>query len=55
GKFEEIGGVKCYVGTPTGDYAKDKVVLFLCDAFGFPLINNKVTYEAQFEYACSWD
>ncbi|OAX43193.1 hypothetical protein K503DRAFT_766074 [Rhizopogon vinicolor AM-OR11-026] len=42
GQIEMIDGVKCYVGTPTVDYSKDKVVLFLPDAFGIELINNKV-------------
>ncbi|KAI0731408.1 alpha/beta-hydrolase [Earliella scabrosa] len=42
GKIEQIGGVECYVGTPTGDYPKDKVVLFLSDVFGIPLVNNKL-------------
>jgi len=42
GQIEIIGGVKCYVGTPTIDYPKDKVVLFLPDAFGLGLINNKL-------------
>ncbi len=43
GKIEKIGGVECYVATPTGEYPKDKVVLFLTDVFGIPLINNKVS------------
>lgn len=42
GKIEQIGGVECYVATPTGDYPKDKVILFLTDVFGIPLPNNKV-------------
>ncbi|EMD39197.1 hypothetical protein CERSUDRAFT_112874 [Gelatoporia subvermispora B] len=42
GKFEKIGGIECYVGTPTIDYPKDKVVLFLTDVFGPPLNNNKL-------------
>jgi hypothetical protein len=42
GKFETIGGVQCYVGTPTGDFPKDKVLLFLTDAFGIELVNSKV-------------
>jgi len=42
GQIEMIGGVKCYVGTPTVDYSKDKVVLFLTDAFGIELINNQL-------------
>ncbi|KAJ6605465.1 dienelactone hydrolase [Mycena vulgaris] len=40
GTFEHIGGVKCYVATPTVDYPKDKVVLFLTDVFGLALPNN---------------
>jgi len=42
GKVEKIGGVDCYVGTPQGDYAKDKVVLFLPDVFGIHLINSQL-------------
>lgn len=42
GTLEKIGGIDCYVGTPKGDYAKEKVVLFLSDAFGLDLVNNKV-------------
>jgi len=39
GKWEEINGVNCYVATPSGDYPKDKVLLFLPDIFGPQLIN----------------
>ncbi|KAG6330055.1 hypothetical protein ID866_9033 [Astraeus odoratus] len=39
GKTEFIGGVRCYVGTPSGEYAKEKVVLYLSDVFGINLIN----------------
>ena len=42
GTWEEIGGVKSYVATPTIDYPKDKALLFLTDVFGLPLPNNKV-------------
>lgn len=42
GTFEKIGGVNCYVATPSGDYPKDKVVLFLTDVFGIILINNQL-------------
>ncbi|KAI0766654.1 alpha/beta-hydrolase [Trametes elegans] len=42
GKIEYIGGIECYVGTPSGEYAKDEVVLFLSDVFGIPLVNNKL-------------
>ncbi|KAI0369103.1 hypothetical protein BV20DRAFT_1053402 [Pilatotrama ljubarskyi] len=41
GNIQQIGGVECYVSTPAGDYPKDKVVLFLSDVFGIPLVNNK--------------
>jgi hypothetical protein len=37
-----IGGVACYVATPTVDYPKDKVILFLPDVFGIELNNAKV-------------
>ncbi|KII89766.1 hypothetical protein PLICRDRAFT_39931 [Plicaturopsis crispa FD-325 SS-3] len=40
GRMETIGGVRCYVATPSTDYAKDKVVLFLTDVFGLDLNNN---------------
>lgn len=43
GKIEQIGGVESYVAIPTGDYPKDKVILFLSDVFGIPLINNKAS------------
>ncbi|KAF5383661.1 hypothetical protein D9615_003789 [Tricholomella constricta] len=39
GKWETIGGVNSYVATPTVDYPKDKVVLFLADVFGPQLPN----------------
>ncbi|GLB43348.1 putative dienelactone hydrolase family protein [Lyophyllum shimeji] len=39
GTWKEIGGVNCYVATPTIDYPKDKAVLFLTDVFGPQLIN----------------
>ncbi|TFK39472.1 chlorocatechol-degradation protein [Crucibulum laeve] len=39
GKWEKIGGVDCYVGVPTIDYPKDKVVLYLADVFGAQLSN----------------
>ncbi|KAJ3984931.1 dienelactone hydrolase endo-1,3,1,4-beta-D-glucanase [Lentinula detonsa] len=39
GQWENINGVESYVGTPTGDYQKDKVLLFLCDVFGPQLPN----------------
>ena len=42
GKWEDIGGVDSYVATPAGDYSKDKVVLYLPDAFGAQLLNAQV-------------
>jgi uncharacterized membrane protein YczE len=42
GKIEAIGGVKCYVATPTGEYARDTVVLFLPDVFGLEFVNSQV-------------
>ncbi|KAJ6568382.1 dienelactone hydrolase endo-1,3,1,4-beta-D-glucanase [Mycena vulgaris] len=42
GKIETIGGIECYVATPTVDYPKDKVLLFLTDVFGLDLVNNKL-------------
>jgi len=42
GKIEQIGGVECYVATPSGDYPKDKVVLIMTDVFGLALVNNKL-------------
>ena len=43
GKWEKIGGIDSYVATPTGDYAKDKIVLLLPDIFGPQLINSQVS------------
>ncbi|KAI0766664.1 alpha/beta-hydrolase [Trametes elegans] len=42
GQTTTIGGVESYVATPTGDYPKDKVVLFLTDVFGLKLDNNRL-------------
>ncbi|KAH7926429.1 hypothetical protein BV22DRAFT_1104339 [Leucogyrophana mollusca] len=41
GKIETIGGITCYVGTPAGDYPKDKVILYIADAFGIDLFNTE--------------
>ncbi|KAF5346402.1 hypothetical protein D9758_012752 [Tetrapyrgos nigripes] len=41
GELKRINGVDCYVATPEGDYPKDKVLLFLPDAFGVAQ-NNKL-------------
>ncbi|KAJ7708656.1 Alpha/Beta hydrolase protein [Mycena rosella] len=42
GEMVEIGGVQCYVAMPNVEYPKDKVVLFLTDACGLGLPNNKL-------------
>ncbi|KIJ65191.1 hypothetical protein HYDPIDRAFT_27910 [Hydnomerulius pinastri MD-312] len=42
GVLETIGGVTCYVGTPTGDYDHQKVLLLFTDMFGITLGNNKL-------------
>ncbi|KAJ7663906.1 Alpha/Beta hydrolase protein [Mycena polygramma] len=42
GKMEKIGGTESYVATPTVDYPKDKVVLYLSDAMGVTLVNNQL-------------
>lgn len=42
GEIKEVGGVRSYVATPKGDYAKDKVLLFLPDVFGIDLDNGRV-------------
>jgi len=46
GKWETIGGVNCYVGTPSGDYSKEKAILFMPDAFGISLINNQLIIDS---------
>ncbi|KAJ7122331.1 alpha beta-hydrolase [Mycena epipterygia] len=40
GEMTELGGVPCYVATPSVDYPKDKVVLFLTDACGMLLADD---------------
>ncbi|KAG1801754.1 dienelactone hydrolase [Suillus variegatus] len=42
GTLETIDGVACYVATPTVDYPKDKVILFLPDVFGIEINNAKL-------------
>ncbi|RDB15818.1 Protein AIM2 [Hypsizygus marmoreus] len=39
GKWEKINGVETYIATPTVEYPKDKVLLFLPDVFGPQLPN----------------
>ena len=42
GKTIDIEGTRVYVAEPTGEYPKDKALLFLTDIFGLDLVNNKV-------------
>ncbi|KAF9264325.1 dienelactone hydrolase endo-1,3,1,4-beta-D-glucanase [Marasmius fiardii PR-910] len=42
GKWEEIGGINCYVAVPNDNKNPDKILLFLPDAFGIQLINNQL-------------
>lgn len=58
GKFEQIGGVECYVATPTADYPSNKVLLYLMDIFGIHLPNHQVSItdinsERSLRLACS--
>ncbi|KIY60974.1 alpha beta-hydrolase [Cylindrobasidium torrendii FP15055 ss-10] len=46
GSHTKIHGVDCYVAEPSGDYPKDKVLLFLTDAFGIQLSNNLLLVDA---------
>ncbi|KAJ4475494.1 dienelactone hydrolase endo-1,3,1,4-beta-D-glucanase [Lentinula aciculospora] len=39
GRWETLNGVESYVGTPSGEYRKDTVLLFVCDVFGPQLPN----------------
>jgi hypothetical protein len=39
-----IGGIECYVATPTVDYPKDKVLLFLTDVYGHIFHNAQVSH-----------
>ncbi|KAF7350493.1 Dienelactone hydrolase endo--beta-d-glucanase [Mycena venus] len=39
GKIEFVAGVQCYIATPSCDYIKEKVLLYLTDVFGIPLVN----------------
>jgi hypothetical protein len=43
GKIETIGGVRSYVATPSGEYAKEKVLLLLTDVFGLELVNGQAS------------
>lgn len=42
GQWEKIGGVDTYVSVPSGEYPKDKAILFLADALGPRHINSQV-------------
>jgi hypothetical protein len=43
GKIETIGGVRSYVATPSGEHAKEKVLLLLTDIFGLELVNGQAS------------
>lgn len=42
GKTEVLGGVPCYVGTPTVEYDQKKALILLTDIFGVTFSNNKL-------------
>ncbi|KAE9390906.1 chlorocatechol-degradation protein [Gymnopus androsaceus JB14] len=42
GQWEIIGTINCYVATPTSDYPKEKVIIYLTDGFGPQLVNNRL-------------
>lgn len=42
GQVEKVGEIECYTATPTGDFPKDKVLLFLANGFGINLTNSKL-------------
>ncbi|THH00654.1 hypothetical protein EW026_g1919 [Hermanssonia centrifuga] len=42
GKVEQIGGVDCYIATPSVEYPTDKVILYIPDVFGIQLVNHKL-------------
>ncbi|KAI6163537.1 dienelactone hydrolase [Pisolithus thermaeus] len=42
GKIHSIGGVPCYVGTPTIEYDRKKALILLTDIFGVTFSNNKL-------------
>ncbi|KAF9067238.1 alpha/beta-hydrolase [Rhodocollybia butyracea] len=45
GKWEQIGGIDCYVGIPSDhgiEYPKDKALLFLADVYGMQFVNNQL-------------
>ena len=39
----DIAGVKCYIATPSGEYDKSKVLIYISDAYGLELVNNRVS------------
>ncbi|KAK7047440.1 hypothetical protein VNI00_006671 [Paramarasmius palmivorus] len=46
GKWERISEVDCYVGTPEGEYPRDKVLLYLADIFGPQLANAQLPVDS---------
>jgi hypothetical protein len=42
GQTEMIGNLATYIAEPTGEVKNGVAVIYLCDGFGFGLINNKI-------------
>ncbi|KAJ6510798.1 Alpha/Beta hydrolase protein [Mycena sanguinolenta] len=42
GKIETIGGIECYVATPTIPHPSERVLIYLTDIFGLALENNRL-------------
>ncbi|KAJ7242374.1 Alpha/Beta hydrolase protein [Mycena haematopus] len=42
GTIETIGGIECYVATPTVPHPSERVLIFLTDVFGLALENNRL-------------
>ncbi|KAN0088788.1 hypothetical protein V8E55_005845 [Tylopilus felleus] len=49
GRFDTVGGVGCYLATPTGEYSNEKAILFLPDVLGIELVNSRVVAVDLFE------
>jgi hypothetical protein len=46
GEVKKINGVDCYIATPTVEYPKEKVLLYLTDIFGFAFNNCRLLADA---------
>ncbi|EPT00987.1 hypothetical protein FOMPIDRAFT_1060100 [Fomitopsis schrenkii] len=42
GSIDRVAGVECYIAEPTGEYAREKAILFLTDAYGHKFLNNQL-------------